>query len=99
MKKEYEPLFTPWKIGNVEIKNRIVMTSMGGTSVFGWLEPNHFDNEAAEAEAEKRGCHSVHLDTMSWQAPDFYLKKGYKIISELQDIPQGKKKYHLIKDL
>jgi len=47
MKKEYEALFTPWKIGNVEIKNRIVQTSMGGTSLFGWLEPCHFDKEAA----------------------------------------------------
>lgn len=47
MKQEYEALFTPWKIGNVEIKNRIVMCSMGGTSIFGWMEPNHFDEEAA----------------------------------------------------
>ncbi|MBQ2146465.1 MAG: 2-enoate reductase, partial [Oscillospiraceae bacterium] len=47
MNKQYEPLFTPWKIGNVEIKNRIVQCSMGGTSLFGWLEPNHFDREAA----------------------------------------------------
>ncbi|SBW09653.1 conserved hypothetical protein [uncultured Eubacteriales bacterium] len=47
MKQEYEALFTPWKIGNVEIKNRIVMCSMGGTSIFGWMEPNHFDKEAA----------------------------------------------------
>ena len=30
MKKEYEALFTPWKIRNLEIKNRIVMCSMGG---------------------------------------------------------------------
>ena len=47
MDKKYEPLFTPWKIGNVEIKNRIVQPSMGGTSLFGWLEPCHFDREAA----------------------------------------------------
>ena len=47
MKSIYEPLFTPWKIGECEIKNRIVMTSMGGTSIFGWMEKNHFDNEAA----------------------------------------------------
>ena len=47
MKKDFEPLFTPWKIGNVEIPNRIVQTSMGGTSLFGWLEPCHFDKEAA----------------------------------------------------
>ena len=39
MNKTYDPLFTPWKIGNVEIKNRIVMTSMGGTSIFGWMSP------------------------------------------------------------
>ncbi len=53
MKKEYKALFTPWKIGNVEIKNRIVMTSMGGTSIFGWLEPNHFDKEAANFLLER----------------------------------------------
>lgn len=47
MNKDYEALFTPWKIGNVEIKNRIVMCPMGGTSIFGWMEPNHFDKEAA----------------------------------------------------
>ncbi len=47
MKKEYEALFTPWKIGNVEIKNRIVLAPMGGTCIFGWTEPNHFDKEAA----------------------------------------------------
>ena len=53
MKESYKPLFTPWKIGNVEIKNRIVMTSMGGTSIFGWLEPNHFDEEAAHFLLER----------------------------------------------
>ncbi len=47
MDAKYNALFTPWKIGNVEIKNRIVQCSMGGTSLFGWLEPNHFDKEAA----------------------------------------------------
>ena len=47
MDKRYEALFTPWKIGNVEIKNRIVLCPMGGTSLFGWVEPHHFDKEAA----------------------------------------------------
>ena len=36
--EKYSPLFTPWKIRNVEIKNRIVMCPMGGTSLFGWFE-------------------------------------------------------------
>ncbi|MCR5041027.1 MAG: FAD-dependent oxidoreductase [Clostridia bacterium] len=47
MEKKYEPLFTPWKIRGVEIKNRIVLCPMGGTSLFGWMEPCHFDKEAA----------------------------------------------------
>ncbi len=48
MEKRLEPLFTEWKIGNVEIKNRIVMTSMGGTDLFGWMEKNHFDKAGAD---------------------------------------------------
>ena len=34
MDERFDALFTPWKIGNVEIKNRIVMCPMGGTSLF-----------------------------------------------------------------
>ncbi|MGN1320018.1 MAG: FAD-dependent oxidoreductase [Acutalibacteraceae bacterium] len=55
MNQKYEALFTPWKIGNVEIKNRIVLCPMGGTSLFGWMEHtgNHFDKEAAKFFIEK----------------------------------------------
>ena len=42
------PLFEPWTIGSLAIKNRIVMTSMGGTDLFGWMEKNHFDRAGAE---------------------------------------------------
>ena len=42
-----DSLFTPWKIGSCEIKNRIVLTSMGGTDLFGWMEKNHFDKAGA----------------------------------------------------
>ncbi len=48
MDKKYQPLFTPWKIGNVEIKNRIVLCPMGGTSLFGWMEPHHLDKDACD---------------------------------------------------
>ena len=47
MDERLEPLFTPWKIGNCEVKNRIVLTSMGGTDLFGWMERNHFDEVGA----------------------------------------------------
>lgn len=53
MNQTYEALFTPWKIGKVEIKNRIVLCPMGGTSLFGWMEPNHFDREAARFFLER----------------------------------------------
>ena len=55
MNSKYQALFTPWKIGNVEIKNRIVLCPMGGTSLFGWMEHtgNHFDKEAAKFFLEK----------------------------------------------
>lgn len=48
MREELKPLLTPWKIGNCEIKNRIVLTSMGGTDLFGWMEVNHFDKAGAK---------------------------------------------------
>ena len=55
MDNKYQSLFTPWKIGNVEIKNRIVMCPMGGTSLFGWFELTgcHFDKEAAKLFLER----------------------------------------------
>ena len=55
MNPQYEALFTPWKIGDVEIKNRIVMCPMGGTSLFGWFELGgcHFDKEAAKLFIER----------------------------------------------
>ena len=55
MDAKYEALFTPWKVGNVEIKNRIVMCPMGGTSLFGWFELTgcKFDKEAAKLFLER----------------------------------------------
>ena len=55
MDAKYNALFTPWKIGNVEIKNRIVLCPMGGTSLFGWFELTgcKFDKEAANFFLER----------------------------------------------
>ena len=53
MKAEYKALFTPWKIRDVEIKNRVVLCPMGGTSLFGWMEPHHFDKDAADFFLER----------------------------------------------
>lgn len=36
MDPRFEPLFTPWRVGNVEIKNRVVMLPMEGTNMIQW---------------------------------------------------------------
>ena len=41
----------------------------------------------AEALAIERGCRHAYLQTMSYQAPDFYAKLGYTVFAELEDIP------------
>ena len=56
MRRQLEPLFTPWKIGNCEIKNRIVLTSMGGTNLLGWMEKNHFDKDGGSKEQLRPGA-------------------------------------------
>jgi GNAT superfamily N-acetyltransferase len=43
--------------------------------------------QTAEAEALRRGCHHVFLDTMSFQALPFYQKLGYTVFGQLDDLP------------
>lgn len=53
----------------------------------------------AEAEARRRGCHSVHLDTMSFQALPFYERLGYSLWGTLDDHPTGHQRHFLRKAL
>jgi GNAT superfamily N-acetyltransferase len=52
---------------------------------------------AAEEEAARRGCRGVHLDTMSFQALPFYLRHGYQVFGELEDLPPGNRRIFLFK--
>lgn len=51
----------------------------------------------AEEEAVRLGCHSINLDTMSFQALAFYQKHGYTLFGELEDHPVGHTRYYLKK--
>ncbi len=53
----------------------------------------------AEEEARRRGCHSVHLDTMSFQALPFYERLGYSLWGTLDDHPTGHQRHFLRKKL
>ena len=45
MLPEYEPLFTPFEIGKLQIKNRFVMCPMTGSAL---IEKNVFSEKAAD---------------------------------------------------
>ncbi len=53
----------------------------------------------AEAEAVRRGCLHAHVDTMDFQAPDFYLGLGYSVWGILDDLPPGHRRIFYRKDL
>ena len=88
MDARLEPLFTPWKIGNCEIKNRIVLTSMGGTNLLGWMEKNHFDKEGARfiMEAAKNNAGLVLPGCQPVYNPMFgqWLYKNKKMYEDLK---------------
>ena len=103
---------TPLNIVEYDINGNMIGGILGGT-YWGWMyvdilwvHENHRYKgigskllREAEKEATCRGCHHVHLDTMSWQAPEFYQKHGYEVIGILPDIPNGNQKYLLMKAL
>jgi ribosomal protein S18 acetylase RimI-like enzyme len=56
--------------------------------------------EAAERAAIARGCKYAVLDTMSYQAPKFYRKRGYRISGQFEDWDSyGHTKYFFVKNL
>ena len=86
--QEKDILLTPWKIGNVEIKNRIVLTSMGGTDLFGWMERHHFDKEGAKfiMDVAKNNCGLVLPGCQPVYNPMFgsWLYKNKKMFDDLK---------------
>ena len=53
----------------------------------------------AEQVAVQAGCHGSWVDTFSFQAPDFYLRLGYRVFGELPDYPTGQTRFFLAKRL
>lgn len=55
--------------------------------------------QAAETEAIRRGCTGAQVDTVSFQAPDFYRKLGYREIGTIEDFPPGYRRHYFEKRL
>ena len=55
--------------------------------------------EAAEAEARKRSCKYVFVDTFSFQAPTFYKNHGYREVFALEEYPYTGKRHYYTKKL
>ena len=105
---EYRRLFIPLR----DEQGKIVGGLVGGT-YWGWLHIDYLWLEEAfrdqgwgsaillEAEQEtlRRSCHSVSVDTMSFQALPFYEQRGYSVFGKLDDHPIGHTRYFLMKKL
>ena len=71
-----------------------------------WVEEGHRGQglgsailKKAEDEALRNGCHGAVLDTLSFQAPAFYEKRGYVRIGMVEDYIGGCRRFFLQKRL
>ena len=85
----------------------------GNYGSFGWLYVNAlwvdeslrgkgFGNDLMdkiENEAHRHGCRKAFLNTMSFQAPEFYKNRGYRVFGELENFPGEHSRIFLRKDL
>ncbi|MEW8995761.1 GNAT family N-acetyltransferase [Clostridium sp.] len=71
-----------------------------------WVSENHRKSghgskllNEIERIAREEKCTLIHLETMDFQAKDFYIKNGYEIFGELENVPNGHKRYYMRKIL
>ena len=55
--------------------------------------------EAAEDRARARGCFQLIVSSHTFQAPDFYLHRGYAEYARTENSPRGHADIHFVKNL
>ena len=70
-----------------------------------WVEPSYRTRGIAsrllrqfEQRAASRGCDAFYLTTLSFQAPEFYRKRGYASIAGISGYPEGITKHLMYKE-
>jgi len=53
--------------------------------------------EMAEIAARARGCLAAQVDTLSFQAPEFYQKLGFETVGKVSGVPDSPDRYFLLK--
>ncbi|MFL9876273.1 GNAT family N-acetyltransferase [Paraburkholderia megapolitana] len=53
----------------------------------------------AEEEGRRRGCHTGFLYTISFQAPDFYARYGWRAFGDIASNPPGTRRMFMTKSL
>jgi hypothetical protein len=65
------------------------------------LELPPLDRPRLEIEriAREKSCDFIMLNTFSFQAPGFYKKHGYQLMTTIENAPTGHRHYYFKKDL
>jgi len=108
LKHRYEEL-------NFNIKNEAgdIVAGVLSTLCWNWLEldilwvdeeqrhQGHGSRLIHEVEriAREKCCDFIMLNTFSFQAPDFYRKHGYRLMTTIENAPTGHRHYYFKKDL
>ena len=79
-------------MGALEVRGLWVDEELRGTGLGGALL------KAIEDEARRRGARKVMLYTYSWQAENFYLRRGYEVFARFQ-YPDGPERIDMEKPL
>jgi len=53
----------------------------------------------AEEEGQRRGCTRAVLSTLHFQAPGFYLKRGWEVAARIECEPPGHTRFYMTKKL
>ena len=71
-----------------------------------WVHPDHRSKGLgsrliswAEERGRELGCVSIVVDTMSFQAPDFYVRRGYRRFGLSEGYEGGARRYYFEKEL